>query len=90
MGQTEQFMKKYRGNLIHLLLEEYADFSPEISPESKCSLSEKCSIVHCSRCSTKMLSSIQMSGSHMLLAFKKWGERFIVNSGAVLDGRGEI
>ena len=89
MGPIERFIKKYRGNLFHLVLEEYAGFFTRNLPSIEGIMIRK--IIYRALCKGLGKDALIYPGVYLTHTYGlEIGERFSVNSGAVLDGRGGI
>lgn len=89
MGPLERFIKKYKGNLFHLVLEEYAGFFTRNLPSIEGVLIRRMlyrALFKRLGKDTLIYPGVWITHTYGIEA----GDRFSVNSGAVLDGRGGI
>lgn len=88
-GPIEGFIKKYKGNLVHLVFEEYVGFFTRNLPSIEGIMIRR--VLY--RTLLKKLGSDALIYPGVYLTHSygiEAGDRFSVNSGAVLDGRGGI
>jgi acetyltransferase-like isoleucine patch superfamily enzyme len=87
MGPVERFIKKYRSNLIRLVLEEYAGFFTRHLPSIEGVLIRR--MLYRGLCRKLGKNALIYPGVYLTHAYgMEIGDHFSVNSGAVLDGRG--
>jgi acetyltransferase-like isoleucine patch superfamily enzyme len=87
MGPVERFIKKYRNNLIHLVLEEYAGFFTRHLPSIEGVLIRR--IIYRGLCRKLGKDALIYPGVYLTHTYgMEIGDCLSVNSGAVLDGRG--
>ncbi len=89
MGPVERFIRKYSGNLLHLVLEEYAGFLVRNLPSIEGMLIRR--IIYHALCKKLGRDALIYPGVYLVHTYGiKVGDRLSVNSGAMLDGRGGI
>lgn len=89
VGPIERFMKKYKGNLFHLMLEEYAGFFTRHLPGIEGIMIRRMLYRALFRKLGK--DALIYPGAYLTHTYgMEVGDRFSVNSGAVIDGRGGI
>ncbi len=89
MGQIERFLKKYRNNLLHLLLEEYTGFFTRHLPSIEGVMIRRMLY----RALFKKLgdNALIYPGVYLTHTYGiEAGDNFSMNYGAVMDGRGGI
>ena len=89
MKPVKRFLKKYKGNIIHLLLEEYLGFITRSLPGIEGMLIRKL-VYHC-LCKKLGKSALIYSGVYLTHTYGiEIGNYFSINTGALIDGRGGI
>jgi len=89
IGPIERFMKKYKGNLFHILLEEYIGFFTRHLPSIEGIVIRR--ILYRSLFKKMGRDALIYPGVYITHTYGiEVGDKLSVNSGAVLDGRGGI
>lgn len=89
MGPIERFVKKYRGTLFHLVMEEYAGFFTRNLPSIEGVMTRR--VLYRTLCRKLGKDALIYPGVFLTHTYgMEIGDHFSVNSGAVLDGRGGI
>jgi maltose O-acetyltransferase len=86
---VERFIKKYKNNLIHLLLEEYAGFFVRHLPSIEGIVIRR--MIYRSLFKKLGKNALIFGGVYLTHTYGiEAGDQFSISSGAVLDGRGGI
>jgi len=89
MGPVQRFLKKYQKNVFHLLLEEYLGFLTRSLPGIEGMIVRRG--IYRLLCKKLGKSSLIYAGAYLTHAYGiEIGDKFSINSGALIDGRGRI
>lgn len=89
MGPIQRFLKKYQKNILHLMLEEYLGFLTRSLPGIEGMIIRRC--IYRSLCKKMGKSSLIYAGVYLTHTYGiEIGDKFSINSGALIDGRGGV